>query len=126
MSAAPIRVLIVDDHAEVRSGLEAMLMIHDDMELVGQAGNGREAVVLAQQLQPDVVLMDLVMPDMNGVEAIRAVHECCPRARIIALSFTFPEDAMVHEARRAGAAGYLMKSVGAAKLADTIREISKQ
>lgn len=106
----PIRVVIVDDHAEVRSGLEAVLMVQDDMLLVGQAGSGQEAIQVCSQTQPDVALMDLLMPDMNGVDVIRALRERCPNVSILVLSFTFPEDPMVKEVMQAGASGYLMKN----------------
>ena len=82
----PIRVLLVDDYAVVRSGLAAFLLAFDDLELVSEAGSGEEAVRLCEQLQPDVVLMDLVMPGMDGAAATRAIRERCPQIQIIALT----------------------------------------
>jgi len=82
----PIRVMLVDDHAVVRSGLAAFLLAYDDLELVGEAGSGEEAVRLCEQAQPNVVLMDLVMPGMDGVAATRAIRERCPQIQVIALT----------------------------------------
>ncbi len=107
-----IRVMIVDDHAVVRSGLSAFLMSYEEFELVGEAGNGREAVAACERLQPDVVLMDLVMPEMDGAAATRAVRERCPGVQVIALT-SFKEDELVKGALRAGAIGYLLKNVSA-------------
>ncbi|MBV9171558.1 MAG: response regulator transcription factor [Chloroflexi bacterium] len=115
-----IRVVIVDDHEMVRSGLAAFLRVMKDLELVGEAANGEEAVRLCQQLQPDVVLMDMVMPGQDGATATRAVRECCPVTRVIALT-SFPEEDLVHRALEAGATGYLLKNVGASELARAIR-----
>src|SRR6478672_6244401 len=89
-----IRVLIVDDHAVVRSGLAAFLEVFDDLELVGQAAGGQEAIYLCAQLQPDVVLMDLMMPDMDGATATRLIRQQCPKVQIIALT-SFREDELV-------------------------------
>ena len=117
----PIRVLLVDDHAVVRSGLGAFLMAFDDLELVGEASDGREAVRLCEQLQPDVVLMDLVMPGMDGAAATQAIRERCPELQVIALT-SFKETELVEGAMQAGAIGYLLKNVSADKLAEAIRE----
>jgi len=116
----PIRVLLVDDHAVVRSGLGAFLLAFNDLELVGEAGSGEEAVRLCEQLQPDVVLMDLVMPGMDGAAATRAIRECCPQVQVIALT-SFKEKELVHGALGAGAIGYLLKNVSAGELAEAIR-----
>lgn len=116
----PIRVLLVDDHAVVRSGLGAFLLAFDDLELVGEAGGGEEAVRLCERFQPDVVLMDLVMPGMDGAAATRAIRERCPRIQIIALT-SFKEKELVEGALEAGAIGYLLKNVSADELADAIR-----
>ena len=116
----PIRVVIVDDHLLVRSGLEAVLAIFDDIVLVAQAESGAEAVAVCRREHPDVVLMDLVMPDMNGVEATRQVLETCPGTRVVALT-SFTDEALVEETLRAGAIGYLMKNVSADQLADAVR-----
>jgi len=116
----PIRVLIVDDHAVVRSGLAAFLLATDDLELVGEASSGEEAVRRCAQLKPDVVLMDLVMPQMDGAAATRAIREACPHVQVIALT-SFKEDNLVQAALQAGAIGYLLKNVSADELANAIR-----
>src|SRR5262245_48229464 len=104
----PIRLLIVDDHAIVRQGLRAIIRVTADLELVGEAENGRTAVDLAATLQPDVVLMDLVMPELDGVTAIALIKRNQPAIRIIALT-TFAEADLVLGAVQAGADGYLLK-----------------
>jgi two-component system, NarL family, response regulator LiaR len=116
----PIRVLIVDDHAVVRSGLGAFLLAFDDLELVGEAGGGMEAVRQCQDLRPHVVLMDLVMPGMDGAAATRAIRERCPHIQVIALT-SFKEEELVQAALQAGAIGYLLKNVSADELANAIR-----
>lgn len=116
----PIRVMLVDDHAVVRSGLGAFLLAFDDLELVGEVGSGEEAVRLCDQVQPDVVLMDLVMPGMDGAAATHAIRERCPQIQVIALT-SFKEKELVEGALRAGAIGYLLKNVSADELADAIR-----
>jgi NarL family two-component system response regulator LiaR len=115
-----IKVIIVDDHVLVRSGLEVVLGMFDDLILAGQAGDGEEAVRLCQELQPDVVLMDLVMPGMSGVEATRRVLDACPETKVVALT-SFTEEDLIGETLRAGAIGYLMKNVSADQLADAVR-----
>jgi NarL family two-component system response regulator LiaR len=115
-----IRVMIVDDHAVVRSGLSAFLSANPDLELVGEAENGEQAVVRAGLLQPDVMLMDLMMPVMDGVSAIRGIKTQHPGIQIVALT-SFQEDELVQNALRAGAVGYLMKNVTARELAAAIR-----
>lgn len=116
----PIRVLLVDDHSVVRSGLGAFLFAFDDLELVGEAGGGTEAVRLCGELKPDVVLMDLMMPDMNGVEATTIIREKHPETQVVALT-SYKEDELVHGVLKAGAIGYLLKNVTADELADAIR-----
>ena len=116
----PIRVMLVDDHAVVRSGLGAFLLAFDDLELVAEAGSGEEAVRLCEQVRPDVVLMDLVMPGMDGAAATRAIREQCPDIQVIALT-SFKEKDLVEGALQAGAIGYLLKNVSADELADAIR-----
>jgi NarL family two-component system response regulator LiaR len=116
----PIRVMLVDDHAVVRSGLGAFLLAFDDLELVADAGGGEEAVRLCQQVKPDVVLMDLVMPGMDGAAATHAIRERCPHIQVIALT-SFKEKELVQGALEAGAIGYLLKNVSADELADAIR-----
>lgn len=115
-----IRVIIVDDHAVVRSGLSAFLMVFDDLDFVGEAGSGEEAVRLCQELKPDVVLMDLVMPGMDGAAATREIRQICPDTQVIALT-SFKEQELVQGVLKAGAIGYLLKNVSADELANAIR-----
>ena len=115
-----IRVLLVDDHALVRRGLSTFLVAFDDLELAGEAASGEEAVQLCAQLQPDVVLMDLMMPGMNGVTATRLIAERRPHPQIIALT-SFHEADLVQGALQAGAISYLLKNVTAEELAAAIR-----
>jgi len=115
-----IRVLLVDDHAVVRSGLGAFMLGYDDLELVGEASSGERAITLCQQTQPDVVLMDLMMPGMDGATATRHIREKCPNTQVIALT-SFKEQELVEGALQAGAIGYLLKDVMADDLADAIR-----
>jgi len=115
-----INILLVDDHAVVRSGLGAVLMASENMNLVGEAGNGEEAARLCKKLKPDVVLMDLKMPVMDGVTATGIIHESQPDIRIIALT-SFEERELVEGALKAGACGYLLKTVSAAELMAAIR-----
>jgi NarL family two-component system response regulator LiaR len=116
-----IRVLLVDDHAVVRSGLGAFLLVFDDLELVGEASNGREAVQMVEKLRPHVVLMDLIMPDMDGVAATRAIRERFPEVQVVALT-SFREDNLVQGVLQAGAISYLLKNVSSDELADAIRK----
>ena len=116
----PIRVMLVDDHGVVRSGLAAFLLAFDDLELVGEADGGEEALRLCEQLEPDVVLMDLVMPGMDGAAATRAIRERYPEVQVIALT-SFKEEDLVQGALQAGAISYLLKNVAADELADAIR-----
>jgi NarL family two-component system response regulator LiaR len=116
----PIRVIIVDDHDMVRSGLEVFLETCDDLALVGEASSGYEAVRLCTELQPDVVLMDLLMPGMDGVSATRAIRQTNPNIQIIALT-SFKDRELVQEALQAGAIGYLLKNISIDELADAIR-----
>jgi NarL family two-component system response regulator LiaR len=115
-----IRVMIVDDHAVVRSGLGAFLSVIPDLELVGEAENGELAVVRCGHLQPDVILMDLMMPGTDGVTATRLIREKHPQTQVIALT-SFQEDELVQNAMKAGAIGYLMKNVSAQELTAAIR-----
>ena len=116
----PIRVLIVDDHKVVRNGLRAFLMTYDDIELLGEARNGEEAIRMCLATPPDVVLMDLVMPKMDGAEATRIILEQNPAIRVIALT-SFPEADLVEKTLKAGAISYLLKDVEDDDLARAIR-----
>jgi two-component system, NarL family, response regulator LiaR len=116
----PIRVLLVDDHAMVRRGLAAFLMAYDDLELAGEAESGEQALALCARHQPDVVLMDLMMPEMDGAAATRAIRERHPQVQVIALT-SFKEMDLLQGALQAGAIGYLLKNVSSGELADAIR-----
>jgi NarL family two-component system response regulator LiaR len=116
----PIRVMIVDDHDMVRSGLSVFLEAFDDLELVGEAADGKEAIRLCAEAQPHVVLMDLVMPEMDGVEATRAIRQAYPDVQVIALT-SFSEQDLVQGALQAGAVGYLLKNASIDELAVAIR-----
>jgi DNA-binding NarL/FixJ family response regulator len=118
-----IRVLVVDDHAVVRRGLRTFLDLQDDLEVVGEAGDGDAAVAEAERLAPDVVLMDLAMPGADGVTAIRELRQRVPDARAIALT-SFSDDERVFGAVRAGAAGYLLKDSQPAELVAGIRAVA--
>jgi len=116
----PIRVLIVDDHDMLREGLTTFLGAYPDLELVGEASSGAESIRQCQELKPDVVLMDLIMPEMGGVAAIQVIHQAQPNIRIIALS-SFGDDDLIRAAMQAGATSYLLKNVSANHLAGAIR-----
>jgi NarL family two-component system response regulator LiaR len=116
----PIRVLIVDDHPMVRKGLSSFLLVIDDLQLVGEAKDGLDALRKCEHSPPDVVLMDLVMPLMDGPTAIREIRERWPEIQIIALT-SFQEEDLVHEALRAGAISYLLKDVSADELEAAIK-----
>jgi NarL family two-component system response regulator LiaR len=118
--SSSIRVMIVDDHTMVRRGLEAFLKAKADLELVGEARDGCEALRVCEQVQPDVILMDLVMPSMGGADATRAIRERWPQVQVIALS-SFDEKELVQEALQAGAISYLLKNVSVDDLAEAIR-----
>jgi len=115
-----IRVLVVDDHAMVRRGLATFLKVFDDLELAGEAASGQAAVQLCVQLKPDVVLMDMVMPDMDGASATRLIRRQSELIQVIALT-SFTEEILVQSALQAGAIGYLLKDVSADELAQAIR-----
>ncbi len=116
-----IKVIIVDDHAMVRSGLGAFMMAFDDLELIGEASSGEEAIDICSQLYPDVVLMDLMMPGIGGVAAIGAIREKHPNIQVIALT-SFAEQEHVQGALKAGAIGYLMKNVSVDDLVNAVRD----
>ncbi len=119
-----IRVLIADDHAVVRQGLRAFLEAQSDIEVVGEAGDGGEAVRLASALRPDVVVMDVVMPRVDGIEAIRQIRTTGVPAKVIVLT-SFEDDEKVFAAVRAGAAGYLLKDVRPEELSEAIRTVMR-
>lgn len=116
----PIRVMIVDDHGMVRRGLVAYLISDPDLEVVAEARDGQEAIQLCEQFQPDVILMDLVMPELSGVAATRIIHNRWPEVQVIALT-SFQEKELVQEALQAGAISYLLKNVSGEDLAEAIR-----
>jgi DNA-binding NarL/FixJ family response regulator len=119
-----IRVLLADDQALFREGLDTLLSVHKDIEVVGQASNGQEAVDQALNLRPDVILMDMQMPILNGIGATRRLKQSLPACRVIMLT-TFNEDETIFDALRAGAVGYLLKDVGSVQLAESIRATAR-
>lgn len=119
-----IRILIVDDHAVVRAGIHLLLDSQSDLEVVGEAQNGREGLVQTQKLKPDVVLMDIAMPEMGGVEATQAIKKTCPEAQVLAL--TMHEDlAFFFRILQAGASGYVIKGADPGELLDAIRAVAQ-
>jgi NarL family two-component system response regulator LiaR len=120
----PIRVMIVDDHLMVRDGLRVFLSIYDDIKVIAEADDGEQAVALCCDVMPDVVLMDLLMPNMDGIEATRRIRSKDESIQVIALT-SFAEQELVEKAFRAGAISYLMKDVHSDKLAETIREAKR-
>ena len=119
-SLKPIRVMVVDDHTMVRRGLATFLKVFDDLEMAGEAASGKAAVQLCAQQQPDVVLMDMVMPDMDGATATRLIRKQFPKVQVLALT-SFKEELLVQSALQAGAIGYLLKDISADELAQAIR-----
>lgn len=119
-TSQPIRVLLVDDHTMVRRGLATFLRIFDDLQLAGEAGSGEAAIQLCAEVLPDVILMDMVMPDMDGAAATRAIRQQFPQVQVIALT-SFKEGDLVKNALEAGAIGYLLKDVSADELVQAIR-----
>ncbi len=119
-----IRILLVDDQALFREGLRTLLSIYDDLEIAGEAANGQEALQQAELLNPDVVLMDLRMPVLDGVSATRRLKELLPSIRVIILT-TFDDDDHVFDGLRAGAVGYLLKDVSSEKLVEAIRTTAR-
>ncbi len=122
MSASAIRVLIVDDHAVVREGLRTFLELQDGIEIAGEAADGAQAIELAAELEPDVILMDLVMPRVDGVGAMREIRRLVPGSRVIVLTSYLDDDRLL-PAIEAGADGYLLKDVEPAELARAIRTV---
>lgn len=124
MPSKRTRILLADDHAVVRNGFRMILGAQDDMEVVGEAANGREAVEAAARLQPDIAVMDVTMPELNGIEATRRLTEVAPKTRVLALSMH--KDAVyVREILRAGAKGYLLKDSGEGDLLTAVRAIAR-
>jgi two-component system, NarL family, response regulator LiaR len=122
MMPSPIRVLIVDDHEIVRKGIRALLATKKDIQVIGEARDGAQAVTLAQTLHPDVILMDLMMPNKNGIQATREITEGQPGTRILVLT-SFAADDQVFPAIKAGALGYLLKDSGPQELVQAIRQV---
>lgn len=119
-ASPPVRVMLVDDHTMVRRGLATFLKVFDDPELVGEAADGKAAIQLCARFRPDVILMDLMMPDIDGVTATRTIRQLYPTVQVIALT-SFKEEELVQSALEAGAIGYLLKDISAEKLAEAIR-----
>ena len=119
-----IRILLADDHVLVRQGFRMILAAQPDMEIVGEAGNGREAVEMAEKLKPDVIVMDVAMPELNGIEATRRLAGSMPRTRVLALSM-HKDSVYVREILRAGARGYLLKDSADADLLAAVRSVAK-
>jgi len=118
-----IRILLADDHVMVRQGFRMILAAQPDMEIVGEADNGHEAVELAEKLQPDVVVMDVAMPELNGIEATRRLAASSPRTRVLALSM-YKDSVYVREILRAGARGYLLKDAFDRDLLSAVRAVA--
>ena len=124
MNTNPIRVLLTDDHAIVRKGVRALLATERDIQVVGEAGSGKEAVTQAEALDPDVILMDLVMPELDGIEATRQIMAKLPKTHILILT-SFAADEKVFPAIKAGALGYLLKDSGPEELIEAIRKVNR-
>jgi DNA-binding NarL/FixJ family response regulator len=119
-----IKILLIDDHLVVRDGLRSLLSAEVDMEIVGEGGNGRQAVQMASELHPDVIVMDIGMPILNGLEASAQIIQAGSTARVLILS-SYSEDKYVHQLAEAGVAGYLVKETAAAELINAVRQIHK-
>ena len=120
----PITILLVDDHAVVRQGVRALLGMHPDLQVVGEAESAEEALPLVEELVPDVVLLDLLLPGMNGVEATRQIKRRSPRSQIVVLT-SYAEDEQLFPALRAGALSYLLKDIRPRELAESIRKAAR-
>jgi len=118
-----IRILLADDHTMVRQGFRLILSLQSDMEIVGEAGNGQEAIELAEKMKPDVAVMDIAMPELNGIEATRRVLISSHRTRVLALSM-HKDSAYVREVLRAGARGYLLKDSVDHDLVNAVRAVA--
>ena len=121
---SPIRVLLVDDHAIVRDGIRSLLTTEPDIQVVGEAANGREGISMAEQFQPDVILMDIVMPEVDGIEATRRIMAAQPGARILVLT-SFDAEEKVFPAIKAGAMGYLLKDSDSEDLVRAIHQVHR-
>ncbi len=121
---ARIRILLADDHGVVRQGFKMILSAQADMEVIGEAANGREAIALADQLKPDVVVMDVAMPELNGIEATRRIAQADSHSRVLALSM-HKDSVYVREVLRAGARGYLLKDSGPNDLVSAVRAVAR-
>lgn len=121
-SAGPIRVLLADDHTILRAGLRTLLSAQPDLEIIGEASDGREAVQEAQRLQPDVILMDITMPEVNGIEATRQVKKILPETRVLVLTMHENEE-YLFQVLRAGASGYILKEAADTELISAIRSV---
>ncbi|CAM2064692.1 Response regulator transcription factor [Sulfidibacter corallicola] len=119
-----IRIVIADDQPLFREGLRTLLSVQGDMEVVGEAANGAEAIELTRELGPDVVLMDLRMPEINGVAATRRIQRECPKSKVLILT-TFDDDEFIFDGLRAGAIGYLLKDADSAKLFEAVRAAAR-
>jgi len=124
MSDRPIKILLADDHTIVRQGLKLILSAHPDLEVAGEAANGREAVEMAQKLKPDIVLMDVAMPELNGIEATRRMVEANSRLKVLVLSM-HKEAVYVREILKAGARGYILKDAIDTELLNAVRSVAK-
>ncbi len=122
--SSPIKILLADDHTIVRQGLKLILSSQPDLQVIGEAANGRETVELAQRLKPDVVLLDVAMPELNGIDATRRMMETNPRLRILVLSM-HKEAVYVREILKAGARGYLLKDVIDTELLNAVRSVAR-
>jgi two-component system response regulator NreC len=122
-SATPLRIILVDDHELLRAGLRALIEEHDDFVVVGEAGSGEEAIEQARRLKPDVVIMDLRLPGVNGIEATRRIVHHDPTARVLVLTMDAPEDVLL-DVFEAGASGYLRKTGMAPRLIDALRAVA--
>jgi NarL family two-component system response regulator LiaR len=120
----PIRVMVVEGYAIVRNGIKFSLLAFEDIEVVGEAGSAEEALLLFPEVRPDVVLMDLMLPDKGGIKTTRAMREACPRVQVLVLS-SFPEGRLVQEALLAGAIGFLLKDIAVVELAEAIRQAAQ-
>ncbi len=120
----PIRVLIAEDHAIVREGVRLILEAQPDMEVVGEATSGRQTVTMACDLRPDVVCMDISMPDIDGIEATRRIHNCCPEVAVLALT-VHESDEYFFQMLQAGASGYVLKGAASADLVAAVRAVAR-